>query len=235
VTTEQLRAGREPVAVYQDFARRIRAMLGIAASLFEGQAPPLTAWGELYGWSRPEKFTGLRDYVRTMNAEERGFALWQLRWFLCQEVSFWLSACGLVSILDWGQSDERAIPSLSLLYRDRYQGTLRIREWIEDPSRERPLPLLDASMDSSWRSSPRMSPLVSCILLHVLAMITSRGGIYLCNVCHRPFNPQGERRPRVTRARLCGRPECKQERHREIAGASARKSRQAGGKTQSAG
>jgi len=184
----------EPVEVYRRFAVQARALLHIAAKLSIKQLASLELWRQAIRPDAPEEFQwpASEDFRKQCHPERD---LEVQRHLLGRLVTGWIEKSSLHPQFRWSKPDQ---PQVIFNVSFRLGG--------DDPAHTSKLWHSERALfhaGQTERSLPAM-PLFNVLTLQLLAMLTSRNGLHVCDGegCTTVFAPE-DRRARHDRCSFC--------------------------------
>lgn len=191
----------EPSNVYRIYARQLKAFLVLSTDVFEGKQTQPQDWQVAMLPKKPKAFQWPVELQPQPDLDIQ-------RHFLSLLVTEWINKIGTYPRLRW-EGSKRPVVGLdgARRYKDSSLDQLRkLRNAEYSMLRSVGMP------DGDWIN--RQANLFTVLTLQMVAMLTTQGGIYRCDLCGQFFN-QPERKPRSDKKRYCGK-DCKDEAHREV-------------------
>ncbi len=191
----------EPLAMWRRYARRLQALLGLAADLRAKSETSSDDWDDLF-WE-----VDIYDDSESESDES-----------LCSP-DYWCPP-----------SMYRQLPPKRERLSDEHYGSLstRVTELFEEAgvapalTWEGLVPRLALRPTDVQGSPERFCRLFSVLVCQAIAAITAKNGPLRCSWCTRPFEARGDRRPRADRGTYCSEP-CRRAARREQKNASDRR------------
>jgi hypothetical protein len=195
----------EPISLWRRYAREAQALLNIGACLRIGERTRLEDWRTLYAYRGKEQ----NEYgeAHAQNAWEQK----NTRILLTSKILNWFDDVVLRPTLVWGKEEK---PGFGLMAR-----VSRVADLPPEFDEANSSPDLTSFRDYS-RYSVR-----AALGMQLMAAITGNTTWFPCSMCGEAYQPKNGRMPRLDRARLCGKPDCRRQQRNKVEAKSKRKSR----------